>query len=91
MLPNGSCPSTLELSFVQYSSASSCCSCARVESISIAVIGFSLKFPEEAITCNAFWQMLIEGKSARTEIPRERFNNVAFGHHQSNGENREVR
>ena len=46
----------------------------------VAVIGYSLKFPQDAISSEAFWQMLIEGRSARTDIPKERFNMDAFHH-----------
>ena len=60
------------------------------ENVPIAVIGLSLKFPGEATTCDAFWRMLLEGRSARTEIPQERFNNVAFKHGQTDGETRQV-
>jgi hypothetical protein len=46
----------------------------------IAVVGFSLKFPQEATSSEAFWQMLMEGRSARTRIPSNRFNIDGFYH-----------
>ncbi|KAF2468466.1 reducing type I polyketide synthase [Lindgomyces ingoldianus] len=44
----------------------------------LAVIGFSLKFPEEATSPEAFWQMLVEKRCAMTEIPKDRINIDAF-------------
>jgi acyl transferase domain-containing protein len=44
----------------------------------IAVIGFALKFPQEASTPVAFWDLLIRGGSARTEVPADRYNAEAF-------------
>lgn len=46
----------------------------------IAVIGLSLEFPQEATSTEAFWQMLIEARSGRTGIPKDRFNLEAFHH-----------
>ncbi|KAL9603451.1 MAG: hypothetical protein Q9219_001138 [cf. Caloplaca sp. 3 TL-2023] len=44
----------------------------------IAVIGMSVKFPQEATSLEAFWQMLINGRSALSDVPKERFNIDAF-------------
>ncbi|KAL9012268.1 MAG: hypothetical protein Q9173_002960 [Seirophora scorigena] len=44
----------------------------------IAVIGLSLTFPQTASSPEAFWQMLVDGKSALTEIPKDRFNWKSF-------------
>ncbi len=46
----------------------------------IAVIGFAARLPQDATTPEKFWQMLCEGRSARTEIPQDRFNVDAFYH-----------
>lgn len=46
----------------------------------VAIIGFSLKFPQDAVTADAFWQMLCEARSAMTEVPQDRFNIDAFYH-----------
>lgn len=46
----------------------------------IAVIGLALRFPQDATSPEAFWQMLMEGRSAMTEVPKERFNIDAFYH-----------
>ena len=46
----------------------------------IAVLGFSVNFPQDAISAASFWQMLGEGRSAMTEVPQNRFNVNAFYH-----------
>ena len=46
----------------------------------IAIIGLSLRFPQEAVSPDAFWQFLMEGRSAMTEVPKERYNLEAFYH-----------
>ena len=46
----------------------------------IAIIGFSLKFPQEATSSSALWQMLVEGRSAFSDFPKDRFNFEAFYH-----------
>ncbi len=50
------------------------------QTVPIAVIGLSLQFPGDATSPEAFWRMLAEAKSARTEIPKDRFNVDAFYH-----------
>lgn len=44
----------------------------------IAIIGLSLKFPQEATSPQTFWDMLVEGRSAMTEMPKDRFNLEAY-------------
>ncbi|MCJ1405286.1 hypothetical protein MMC11_008513 [Xylographa trunciseda] len=46
----------------------------------IAVIGYSLKFPQDATSSEGFWQMLVNGRSAMSDIPKDRFNLDAFYH-----------
>lgn len=46
----------------------------------VAIIGFSLRFPEDATSAQGFWNMLYQGRSAMTEIPKDRFNIKAFYH-----------
>ncbi|KAF4624686.1 hypothetical protein G7Y89_g13484 [Cudoniella acicularis] len=46
----------------------------------IAIIGLSLKFPQDAVSADDFWQLLVEGRSAVTEVPSDRFNINAFYH-----------
>src|SRR5687768_5548724 len=43
----------------------------------IAIIGMSCRFPQ-AKDLAAFWNMLMDGKSAITEIPQERWNIEAY-------------
>ena len=44
----------------------------------IAICGLSLKFPQEAISVEAFWEMLVEKRTAMTEFPKDRLNIDAF-------------
>ncbi|KAH6683357.1 fatty acid synthase S-acetyltransferase [Halenospora varia] len=44
----------------------------------VAVIGLSLKFPQEAVSVDSFWDLLMNGRSAMTEVPRDRFNVDSF-------------
>ena len=44
----------------------------------IAIIGLSLRFPQEATTPQTFWKMLMEKRSAMTDVPSERFNVSGF-------------
>lgn len=44
----------------------------------IAVVGMALKFPEDATSPETFWQMMMDGKSAKTDVPPERFNINGF-------------
>lgn len=48
----------------------------------VAVIGFSSTFPQDATSPEAFWQMLMEGRSAMTKVPHDRFNIDAFCDHE---------
>ena len=45
---------------------------------SIAVVGFSFKFPEEADSAEALWDMMIQGRCVSTEFPKDRLNIEAF-------------
>lgn len=54
--------------------------CEANEVEPIAIIGFSFKFPQEATTPDALWQVLREKKCAMTEWPRDRLNVDAFYH-----------
>ena len=46
----------------------------------VAVIGFSLKFPQDATSSETFWEMMAEKRSAMTEFPADRLNIDAFYH-----------
>lgn len=39
----------------------------------IAIIGFSMRFPENATTPEGFWEILQNGRSVMTEVPHDRF------------------
>lgn len=40
----------------------------------IAIVGMGLRFPQDATNPEAFWDMLVAGRSARTEVPSDRYN-----------------
>lgn len=44
----------------------------------IAVIGLSLKFPQEATSPEAFWKMIMEKRCATQQVPSDRYNIDAF-------------
>jgi acyl transferase domain-containing protein len=46
----------------------------------VAVVGFSLRFPEKATSPQAFWELLQEGRSVMKEVPSSRFNINGFYH-----------
>ncbi|KAF2093095.1 fatty acid synthase S-acetyltransferase [Rhizodiscina lignyota] len=46
----------------------------------IAVVGLDLKFPGDATSPEEFYKMLIAGRSARSETPKDRYNVEAFYH-----------
>ncbi|GLB14084.1 type I Iterative Polyketide synthase (PKS) [Aspergillus tubingensis] len=46
----------------------------------IAVCGIGLKLPQDAVSEDGFWKMLMEHRSARTEFPKDRMNINAFYH-----------
>lgn len=39
----------------------------------VAIVGFSLKFPQDATSPEAFWDMLAERRSAMTKVPEDRW------------------
>lgn len=48
--------------------------------IPIAIIGIALRAPGEGSDPEKFWRMLQEGRSARREIPKDRYNVDGFYH-----------
>ncbi|OTA67063.1 putative polyketide synthase [Hypoxylon sp. EC38] len=46
----------------------------------IAICGFSIKFPQDATSPEAFWKMLIGKRCAMTEFPLNRLNTRGFNH-----------
>lgn len=55
---------------------SSCSESDKLEPI--AIIGLSLRLPQDATSPEAFWKMLMEKRSAMTDVPSDRFNVEAF-------------
>lgn len=46
----------------------------------IAIIGIGLRAPGNASDPEKFWQMLLDARSARSEIPKDRYNVDGFYH-----------
>ncbi|KAK1724875.1 beta-ketoacyl synthase domain-containing protein [Colletotrichum acutatum] len=46
----------------------------------IAIVGLSARLPGDGDTPEQFYESLLAGRSARTEVPRERYNAEAFWH-----------
>lgn len=44
----------------------------------IAICGFSIKFPQEATSPDAFWKIMCEGRCVMTEFPESRMNKNGF-------------
>ncbi len=44
----------------------------------LAVVGFSLKFPQDATSTESFWSMMMEGRCAVTDIPATRMEIDSF-------------
>ena len=40
----------------------------------LAIVGLSLKFPQDAVSPESFWNMIAEGRCASTEFPPDRLN-----------------
>lgn len=50
------------------------------EAMAIAIVGIGCRLPGGASSAEKLWENLLQSKSARTEIPPERFNVDAFYH-----------
>lgn len=46
----------------------------------IAVIGFSFKYPQDAISPDAFWEIMRQGRCVSSDFPADRLNADAFYH-----------
>jgi hypothetical protein len=44
----------------------------------LAIVGLSLKFPEDATDADSFWDMLINGRNVSTKFPKDRLNIDTF-------------
>ncbi|KAL9001809.1 MAG: hypothetical protein Q9188_005223 [Gyalolechia gomerana] len=50
------------------------------DSRSVAVIGLSLKFSQEAISPDSFWEMLMNKRCTMTGVPKDRYDSQSFYH-----------
>ncbi|TGO19730.1 hypothetical protein BPAE_0335g00010 [Botrytis paeoniae] len=50
----------------------------------IAVVGLSMRFPEDATSSEGFWKMLLERRCVSKDFPPDRINSNAFEHPDSN-------
>lgn len=46
----------------------------------IAVVGMSVRFPGDATDVESFWRLLMDGRSAVSEVPSDRWNADAYYH-----------
>ena len=46
----------------------------------IAIVGMAFEFPQEATSESAFWQILQDGRSTRTDFPADRLNIDSYFH-----------
>lgn len=46
----------------------------------VAIIGIGIRAPGDGSDPESFWNMLVEGRSARAEIPKDRYNIDGFYH-----------
>jgi acyl transferase domain-containing protein len=53
----------------------------------LAIVGFSLKFPQDANTPQGFWKVMEERRSVMTDWPTDRINLDAFYHRDIGREN----
>ena len=44
----------------------------------LAIVGLSLKFPQDAVSSESFWDMIMEGRCASTDFPPDRLNIDAY-------------
>ncbi|RAQ99476.1 phenolpthiocerol synthesis polyketide synthase ppsa [Stemphylium lycopersici] len=52
--------------------------CRDSKSMPIAIVGFGCRFPGDVTNGEKLWDMLVQKKSARGEVPQDRFNVDAF-------------
>src|SRR5438046_1174456 len=50
----------------------------------IAVVGIGFRGPGDAHTTEKLWKMILEGREAWSSVPKEKWNNEAFYHPDSN-------
>ena len=50
----------------------------------MAIVAMACRFPGEATSSASFWDMLCKGRSAWSEVPKNRFNVESFWHPNNN-------
>jgi len=53
---------------------------SEASSMPIAIVGIGLRFPGDGSDPERFWNMLLEARSARSEIPASRYSVDGFYH-----------
>ncbi|KAK8098521.1 KR domain-containing protein [Apiospora kogelbergensis] len=53
---------------------------ATDKTMPIAIIGMNMKFPGDAVSAQAFWELVMGARNVSKEIPADRFNIDAFYH-----------
>jgi acyl transferase domain-containing protein len=53
----------------------------------VVVIGFAFRFPGDAVSEKAFWDIIAKGQSTMTEVPESRYNINGF--HRNNQSTRD--
>lgn len=50
----------------------------------IAIVGYAIRFPQEALSPEAFWKIMVDGINTSSGIPKDRFNQESFYHQNPN-------
>jgi acyl transferase domain-containing protein len=48
--------------------------------VPIAIVGMSLRFPDDITSADSLWSLLMEGRCASRKFPPERLNGTSFYH-----------
>ncbi|KAJ8122817.1 hypothetical protein ONZ43_g1083 [Nemania bipapillata] len=56
------------------------CATGEDKMMPVAVVGMACRFPGEAVSPSAFFDMLVKGRSAWSEVPKNRYNVDAYWH-----------
>ena len=46
----------------------------------VAIVGFSFKLPQDAISTDSFWELMMEKRSTATDFPKDRLSASAIYH-----------
>lgn len=50
----------------------------------VVIVGFSFRFPQDAVSEDKFWDIIRQGSSTMTEVPASRYNIDGFHAHGKN-------